>query len=163
MNISIRKMQKKDIKLIVDIITSHEKFDGLCANRYYMEYFNLANPEREEIFVAIDDRSGEVVGVCGYYPDKYFVQGILWLNWFYVAKSHIAKGVGRKLFEYTLNKVKSLNTRKLYLDTSNSPVYERARKFYEKRGFQIEGVLKDYYNSGEDYLIYGMKIENKSP
>ena len=88
-------MEVQDIKRVVSIIQSHEEFDGLCAGRYYDEYFKRGDvSDKEENYVAVDNDANETVGVCGYSPDKYLLPDIVWLNWFYVDKNYQAKGVG---------------------------------------------------------------------
>jgi ribosomal protein S18 acetylase RimI-like enzyme len=34
----------------------------------------------------------------------------------------------------------------------------RALNLYLKKGFRIEGVLKDYYGEGEDQIMLGMQF-----
>ena len=160
MDITIREMTENDILTAVSIITSHSTCDGECAERYYKKYFKApeCGKDRERNFVAVVKDINNVVGVCGYSPDKYNGPGILWLNWFYVAKTHIGQGIGLKLIKYTISKVIEAKTMKLYLDTSNHLIYAKARRMYERLGFVLEGDLVDYYDKGENCLIYGLKL-----
>lgn len=43
MNSQIRKMTEKDISEVVRIIRLHNSFDGRCADRYFVEYFDSSN------------------------------------------------------------------------------------------------------------------------
>ncbi|MFH2027917.1 MAG: N-acetyltransferase [Nanoarchaeota archaeon] len=50
---------------------------------------------------------------------------------------------------------------RLHTRTENNPGYEGASKFFQKRGFKITGIVKDYYQEGDD--VYEMvKVINNS-
>ena len=38
------------------------------------------------------------------------------------------------------------------------PIYQDAVELYERFGFQVEGVLADYYEEGEDSIMLGMRM-----
>lgn len=157
----IRHLMESDVERVVEIIAAHEEFDGRCAQKYYSGYF--ASPDRqsspyEQDFVAVDSESHEVVGICGFSPDKYPTPGILWLSWFYVAEDSRGRGVGKALLLHTLARTKELGAQKVYLDTSSHRIYARSIQVYERAGFEIEGQLKDYYGKGEDMVILGLDL-----
>lgn len=161
LTIKIRPMEKGDMPAAVNIITAHEEFDGNCADKYYTEYF--ADPirlerDREQNFVAIDDETGAVIGVCGFAPDYYDTPGILWLTWFYLDGNFRGKGIGRELLHHTLSVIRDLGTNKVFLDTSSHSIYARAVQVYKKYGFKIEGDLVDYYGKGENMTIMGLDL-----
>jgi ribosomal protein S18 acetylase RimI-like enzyme len=156
----IRKMTESDIDEAVRIITAHEPTDGDCAARYYAEYFG--DPERtasadEEPLVAVEE-TGCVVGMCGFQPDAYFTPGIYWVSWFYVDAACRGRGVGSALLQRVVESVSAFGARKLFVDTSSDPIYGVAVELYERFGFQVEGVLTDYYQEGEDSLFLGKRL-----
>lgn len=42
----------------------------------------------------------------------------------------------------------------IYVDTSSTPGYDRARSFYGKNGYRAACVLTDFYRDGDDRVIY---------
>ena len=42
----------------------------------------------------------------------------------------------------------------VYVDTSSTHGYDRARSFYEKNGYTVACVLPDFYRAGDDRVIY---------
>lgn len=46
----------------------------------------------------------------------------------------------------------------VYIDTSSTPGYDRARAFYEKNGYRVAARLKDFYHPGDDRLIYRKEL-----
>ena len=161
---AIREMTREDIEAAVAIITSHEVTDGELADEYYRDYFerNGAESERERLFVAIVEATGEIAGVGGWYPDKYNWPGILWLNWLYVQVAFRGQGVGKMLLQHVIDGARQLDTRKLYIDTSSDPGYGKAVQLYEGFGFREEGRLVDYYDIGEDYLILALDLRQSA-
>jgi len=162
---AIREMTREDLEAVVAIITSHEVTDGELADEYYRDYFerNGAESDRERLFVGIAAATGEIAGVCGWYPDKYDWPGILWLNWTYVQAAFRRQGLGKMLLQHVIECVRQLDTRKLYVDTSSDLGYSRAVQMYERFGFREEGRLVDYYDIGEDYLILALDLSRQSP
>lgn len=158
----IRKMSRDDIDVVVDIIREHEEMDGDCSGEYYRGYFGDSGrieSAREENFVALDSATGEVIGVCGFSPDKYDTPRILWLNWFYLSKKFHGRGIGAGLLKYTLDRIAEQNINKVYLDTSSYPIYARAIKLYKDFGFEIEGDFIDYFDKGENCVIMGLDLK----
>jgi ribosomal protein S18 acetylase RimI-like enzyme len=46
----------------------------------------------------------------------------------------------------------------LFIETSSLPNYELTRKFYLKHGYEITGVLRDYYSEGDDMVVFRKKM-----
>ena len=54
--------------------------------------------------------------------------------------------------------MRSLQIRRVLLDTSNDPKHARAIAMYERFGFKLEGTLPDYYQPGESMVIFGLTL-----
>jgi ribosomal protein S18 acetylase RimI-like enzyme len=46
----------------------------------------------------------------------------------------------------------------VYVDTSSTAGYARARAFYEKNGYLIVARLQDFYKTGDDRVIYRKEL-----
>ena len=85
------------------------------------------------VTIAMEDQ--EIVGLVRSISDKvsiHYLQDIL------VHPDHQRKGIGRKLFERTLDRYKEVRTHMLLTDDE-----EKQRAFYESLGFKNTGDLKD--------------------
>jgi hypothetical protein len=40
------------------------------------------------------------------------------------------------------------------IETSGKEHYEGERKFYEKNGYAVQTIIKDFYRAGDDLYIY---------
>lgn len=80
------------------------------------------------------------------------------LYWIATHNEHRGKGIGKKLMKEIENQIKSIGGRVIYIETSSKVQYEPTRKFYENYGCELEAVLKDFYNIGDDKCIYRLVL-----
>ncbi len=115
-------------------------------------------PERRdyELFCAEDD-DGSLLGyICyGAIPitDRCFD-----LYWICVDQNTSRKGVGRLLLSAMENALKEKAARHVYVDTSSTEPYLKARSFYEKHGYRVVSVFPDFYRDGDDKVVYLKKL-----
>ena len=76
------------------------------------------------------------------------------LYWIAVAESSKGAGVGRELMARSEAGIKAAGGAKVYVETSSRPPYAPARAFYRRCGYQEEAVLRDYYDDGDDKVIF---------
>lgn len=78
-----------------------------------------------------------------------------------VALRHRRKGVGQMLLADALSRAQNLGARRAILEvrSTNSP----ARAFYEKQGFMIVGIRRQYYAAPpDDALLLSLEIRGES-
>ena len=151
----IRPMTEADIDDVVDVIESHDEDDAEDA-RDDFEHNGIINQWVAEI-------DGIVIGTCGYrqVPESY---GSGWVSWTYVHQDHCGKGLGKQLFRYVLDHAIDAGAQKLFIKVSNyvdeegRNIYLAATKMYESFGFECEIVSKDFYDDGEDQIIYSKNL-----
>ena len=122
---------------------------------------SFEEPEGIHFVCCINDSSDKILGVNGVYKNERVHESIdvWWLGWFYVLPSEQHKGIGQILFDQTLKFCKNRkDCRKIYVDVSSLPEYITAKRFYIKNGFIIEGILKDFYDRGEDQFVMGLTL-----
>jgi ribosomal protein S18 acetylase RimI-like enzyme len=100
-----------------------------------------------------DERHGQIVGYS-YYAPAAMTDRTWYLYWIAVTRTTQAKGVGSNLLRHAENDIRGRNGRVLFIETSSLPHYELTRKFYLKHGYEITGVLKDYYSDGDDMVVF---------
>jgi ribosomal protein S18 acetylase RimI-like enzyme len=69
-----------------------------------------------------------------------------------------SRGLGRRLLRKTEDFIRKAGGGRMYADTSQRLQYAGTRAFYEKRGFKLEAVLKDFYASGDGKVIYSKSL-----
>lgn len=76
------------------------------------------------------------------------------LYWIIVDPRRQGHGVGKRLIQAAEIQISALGGTRVYIETSSRDLYHPTRRFYERCGYALEAVLKDYYAPGDDKLIY---------
>ncbi len=76
------------------------------------------------------------------------------LYWIAVDPSRQGAGLGRMLIEETERRIQTAGGRHVYIETSGRPQYTPTRKFYERCGYELAAVLKDFYDQDDDKWIW---------
>jgi GNAT superfamily N-acetyltransferase len=76
------------------------------------------------------------------------------LYWIAVQDDLRGLGIGRKLIAESLRIIGRLGGTRVYIETSSRPQYGPTRAFYRVSGFEEAAVLKDFYDRGDDQVIY---------
>jgi ribosomal protein S18 acetylase RimI-like enzyme len=77
-----------------------------------------------------------------------------YLYWICVALEAQRAGLGRTLQAGVEAAIVTAGGRRLVLETSGRPDYAKARDFYGRAGFVAVGRIPDFYDQGDDCLIY---------
>ena len=91
---------------------------------------------------------GPIAGTAGSYD----------LVWIAVDVSCQRQGLGRILLEESERLVRAEEGRRIYIETSNRGHYVPTRAFYERNGYALEALLKDFYGPGDDKVIYARDV-----
>lgn len=76
------------------------------------------------------------------------------LYWIVVHHDFRRAGIGKSLMVKTEEAIEKQGGERIYIDTSSRDQYRTTRLFYQSCGYQKEAVLKDFYGSGDDKVIY---------
>jgi len=134
----IKKAKKENLKFLYDLENKVFTNDPFSLSKESFKYHILKN---NLYVIEIDEK------IVGY---------ILWLerkNYFRLYSLAIdsdfqALGIASKLLEYSFENLKNKNY-SLEVKITNI----KAIKLYEKFGFKIKKVLKDYYEDSDGYLM----------
>ena len=156
----VRPMTRDDLREVVRIIRLHDSDDAKAAKAYFERpgHFD-SDYESSQHLVLIEPEEARVVGVSGFGADpSYEARGVFWLGWTYVNPFFRGRGYGAQLLHIVVEQVRRLGARKLYVETSSMEKFAAAVAFYQRVGFEHEGLLKDFYREGEDKIIMGMHL-----
>jgi len=99
------------------------------------------------------EREGVVHGYACYGPIA-CTQASYDLYWLVVEGSHRGQGLGRLLLAESEERIRQAGGLRVYAETSNRPHYAPTRRFYERSGYHLEAVVKDFFAPGDDKAIY---------
>ena len=146
----IRKYSHKDKSKVIDLLK-------LNIPKYFdysekSEYENYLENEVEDYFVVEED--AKIIGAGGI---NYFAkERIARISWDIISPNSQGKGVGKELTEY---RIKYLNENPAveYIVVRTSQLVYR---FYEKLGFKLEKIEKDFW--AKNFDLYQMKLKNNN-
>jgi ribosomal protein S18 acetylase RimI-like enzyme len=80
--------------------------------------------------------------------------GVYDLYWIAVDPSLHGAGVGRKLMDATLAAIRADGGRMVMIETASKPSYDKTRAFYLAYGCREVARVPDFYDVGDDKVIY---------
>lgn len=100
----------------------------------------------------VDDDSGPV-GVVYYVPER-MTEGTWNLLLIAVHPDRQGNGRGSALLSHVEATLASHGERILIVETSGLPDFERTRGFYRQRGYIEEARIRNFYQAGEDKVVF---------
>ncbi len=74
--------------------------------------------------------------------------------WIAVHKDFQRTGIGRHLMELCEDRIREMNGRRIYVETSGREQYASTRYFYQSCGYEIAAVFPDFYDQGDDKMVF---------
>ncbi len=118
----------------------------------------LSNPKQDDYhpYVIAEDDGTVVAYACfGKNPMTRFTWDLYWIA---TRKDRMGKGYGRRMVAFVLEQVRARGGRLLVIETSSKESYGDTRAFYDKIGCTLAAQIKDYYDEGDDKLIYLLPV-----
>ncbi len=107
------------------------------------------------------DPANDVPGGWVYFAPRDGADGAWELFWIGVAPSRHGQGVGDALLRRVEDHVTQSGGTALYIETSSLPALERARRFYEGRGYTAVDRSPDHYGIGDDKVTFMKALKVK--
>lgn len=130
-----------------EVATVYELFDDYLADPVANGYYFLSYRA-----------GGRTLGFVCYGPTP-LTQGTYDLYWICTDRAAHQRGVGRALLRAVEAAVKAEHGRLIVIATSSRPAYEPAREFYVRTGCTLDGIVRDYYEPGDDLYLYSRRVE----
>lgn len=160
MKISIRPLHEKDRDAVHTILQEAQMFrdDEIdVAIEVIDEYLENTKESDYWSYVAVDEKE-RVAGFAIVGPNPITI-GTYDLYWIAVEQSQQRRGVGRELIMYAENCVNERKGRLIIAETSSKPTYLRTRNFYKQQGYSELAHIRDYYDVGDDLIIFGKYLK----
>lgn len=76
------------------------------------------------------------------------------LYWIAVHENQRGSGLGKLILEESVKSIRNMGGKNIYIETSSREKYIPTQKFYEKTGCILEGRFRNFYDEGDDKLVY---------
>ena len=124
-----------------------------------MELIDLAltKPEQQDYHPYVLLENGAIVAYAcfGKDPMTRFTYDLYWIA---TRAASARQGFGRELFALVEFEIKSRGGRLLMIETSSKEIYRGTNNFYARVGCAFAARLPDYYDDGDDKLIYCKRL-----
>lgn len=150
----MRLARLTDIDTVIDLVVSagmFERSETQLLRDMMGDYFETEHAEGHRFVVLEHD--GTVVGVA-YYQPRAATDRVWDLNMIAVRPSGQRQGYGAQVLGSVETDLRERGQRLLIVETSAMPQYQQARAFYLKAGFDEEARVRDYWEAGDDLVIF---------
>ena len=140
----IRKMQPADLEPVLNFLLAATLQAHSFIDPAY--WHNNLEPVRQmlpqaEVYVYAETANSAPLGLIGLDPEGDYIAGL------FVASEAQAQGIGKQLLDYAKS-LRSQLTLRVYQQN------ERALRFYQREGFQIENEQIDEATGAAEYLMH---------
>jgi len=146
---TIRPVTRQDLPALKAVIDATELFPSEMLDEMTAGY--LSGEVGNEFWLTVDD--GGPVAIAYYVPERMTV-GTWNLLLIAVHPDRQGHGDGTRLLGQIEATLAARDQRLLLVETSGLPSFERVRKFYRICGFDEEARIRDFYQSGEDKIVF---------
>lgn len=119
---------------------------------------SLRDPDGSGYEVLVAEAEGKIVGYVCFGPTP-LTEATYDLYWIAVAPDFRGQGVGRRLHEAMLQKIREMRGRLIRIETSSKDSYEKTVRFYKALGYKEVSRIKDFYRVGDDLLTFILQID----
>lgn len=154
MSDSIRAVRKSDLSDLETVIETNGLFPPDLLEGMMADFFT--NPETQDIWLAkLIDAKPVAVAYCA--PER-LTAGTYNLYLIAVHADRQGKGIGSALMNHVEALLKAAGHRILLVETSGLPEFELTRAFYDKCRYNREAIIRDFYDEGEDKVVFRKKL-----
>jgi len=120
----------------------------------------LRHPDESEYrFLCATHMQNELAGYVCFGPIP-MTEHCYDLYWIVVDIACSRQGVGKRLLVEMEDRLRGVNARRIYIDTSSTQAYAAARSFYGKNGYRPVCVLDDFYRKDDHKIIFVKEFKN---
>lgn len=154
MSDNIRAIKTSDLEELKAVIETSGLFPSSLLEGMVSDFF--VNPESPDIWLTkVINEKPIAIAYCA--PER-LTAGTYNLYLIAVHKDLQGKGIGGELMNYLETLLKAAGNRILLVETSGLPEFERTRKFYDHCNYHREAVIRDFYDEGEDKVVFWKKL-----
>ncbi len=149
----IRRATPGDTEALVELVVAAGMFsvdESWLVEGLMTDYFD--SNEGEGHFCVVDDGDGPL-GVA-YCQPKTAADRVWDLTMIAVRPARQGQVRGTAIMRHVEDSPRARDARLLLVETSSLPQYDRTREFYIKCGYEKEARVRDYWEAGDDLVLF---------
>jgi len=156
--ISIRPIEARDRSQLLELVRLQDNFNAQEVEVAIEVIDDTLDQAKNDYSILVAVREGQELAGFICYGEIPMTDRRFDLYWVAVDPDLGRKGVGGLLLARMEEELTWQGGGIVYVDTSSTPGYARARSFYEKNGYGVACVLADFYRAGDDRVIYSKTV-----
>jgi ribosomal protein S18 acetylase RimI-like enzyme len=153
----IRKIKEQDLKHLKAVIDSNGLFPSDLLDDMTSDF--LTNKTTTDIWLTKEVNNIPIAVI--YCAPERMTEGTFNLYLIAIDKNQQGKGIGAEMMKYVENLLREKGNRILIVETSALPEFELTRKFYDKLSYKREAIIREFYQKGEDKVVFWKKLTDK--
>ena len=151
---NICALQRSDIPHIKSIIDANDMFPSALIDDMVTPYFDDDLCQEKWIVITSD---GKPSGLAYVAPER-MTEGTWNLLLIAVTPENHGLGLGTALISHAERELTKNGARLLLVETSGLPDYAKTRTFYPKCGYREVARIPEYYDQGDDKVVFWKKL-----
>jgi ribosomal protein S18 acetylase RimI-like enzyme len=145
----IRAVTPNDLSDLKVVIEANDLFPSDMLDEMISGYFN--NESGSEFWFTYEDSKPVAIAYCAL---ERMTEGTWNLYLIAVHPDYQRKGIGNSMLHYIEQMLTTRGERILLVETSSLETFEGTRKFYRKCGYEEEARIREFYQAGEDKIVF---------
>lgn len=157
--VTYRLMQPADLATLVRITadTGYFRPDEVAVAEEVLTAAASGKTADYQVYVAVSP--GQLLGYVCFGPTP--LTNATWdMYWLAVDPAHQRRGIGRQLMLLAEEQISRVKGRLIVLETSSQDLYEPTRRFHRSLGYQEQCRIPDFYDVGDDQVIFTKLVNN---
>jgi len=152
----IRKVKKSDLSSLKEVLDTIELFPSNMLDEMISDY--LYNPNSQDIWFTSTDENNKPLSIAYCAPEK-LTEGTYNLYAIGVKNDIQGNGIRRKMMHFIEGQLQKNGERILIVETSGKNEFHLTRQFYEGLNYTKEAVIRDFWEEGDDKVVYWKKLQ----
>ena len=145
----IRSVKPEDLPALKSAIDANKLFPSEMLDEMISDYFS--NEDSNDYWLTYDDGKPVAIAYCA--PEK-MTEGTWNLYLIAVHPDYQGAGRGTSMLHHLEQRLADRGERVLLVETSGLASFERTREFYRKCGYEQEARIREFYQAGEDKIVF---------
>lgn len=156
-NHTVRRVGAPDLPALKAVIASTELFPPDLLDAMIAPYLDGTS---EDFWLTLEG-SGHLVALAYCAPER-MTSGTWNLLLIAVAADRQGDGLGTRLIRHVEDRARAAGGRILLVETSGLPEFARTRAFYLKDGYAEEARIRNFYQAGEDKIVFVKALSSEA-
>ena len=157
-DIQIRPVTKADCETIGQIAETSDLFPAAILPEMIAPFLE---EQRTDHVWLVACEGEDILGFCFCEPER-LTSGTANMLALATLLDRRSEGIGSRLVARLEEHCRQRGDRVMLVETAGLPQFERTRGFYRREGYVQVAVIPDYYDEGEDKIVFHKRLEQQT-